>query len=1164
MARLTRQQATEDASRAAAERQMQWQKFSNEAEIEATQARNLIPVGMAPAEKRKREAVVDERMHAKKYGYLKDWSEGAPTDTESVRVGQMAVQQFENHSRAARGAALANEQFDQSNRLIGKNMLQNIAHVSTWAASVGVLYGGIHLLTRSLEENIAVARQQAILSQIFKGTHTEVQALTASVLELAAVNGQSAKEAMESATEFARIYHTQREILVATNAALVMANVSGQEAAKTTEFLSMATQVYRLRAYELAGVVGQIAAISQTYNVTNMGLQKGLEATAEAAKEAGMSMSQLMGIISGGISATQQSGTSIGNTVKTMITQMANPEIQSKLLSKGVDVTEQGYGIKEMPEIYREMYVAYEKMNEAQRRSLLFEVGGRQNATRMAAILDNYVKGQMVAINAQLNLNAAEQENEKIMGTLGAQTKALAAEWDRFVKIQGDRGPMDVLTNMAEGLKNIIRLANAPGVNMMVTLLGAMGLAAGAKTLLTGYAMTGAKAEEMGVKGGILMSTAGAIKKATADLDLWYAATISNQRATMGFAGALVQASYGMGALGSASRLTLASLAGLRTMLPVIAAYLAVVTANKYVRMFGGPDQMENLESGISTAKARAAAYQDRGSLYSTASSMLNDPRVSTEDKATLLQQLAPDAAMGRTMQGMLMGGRSGDIAEYYASRSKSSSEDSRKETEKQLGLLRQKLFLQQNEGTDPFEQGLSGGSRWGMFKNRMGIAFRGMERDLTFASGDSQQAEQIERQRNIDATMADIREAQRKLVEAKRVEGPGFEQERTSERFESLFPQAVTSGIGAQFGTLPTATPLDVHHREMAQAQAEYDFRSKRFEEIKARIASPGIGAVELQTLQNFALPEARAAFIEAGAALRTQRDPALEAQRQNQTRLGVYGGIAQAEYASMGVGLTEGEQMVAQYRGAEKRKGEYEGLRRVGGDWDQAAEVGAMTMQVQMTETRIKAEEKILEIRREQANLAKQEQMAFERSLLTAGPGELLRKLAVSRMEQRGPMNAGRFFAMSSEARQEWLSLPGHSMRDIELRRSRSALERQFGRVDPNDPGSRQSHMVWAGRAAIAGSVGADSYGRAASLPDMASYALAVGQNTGALRDLTTQVSALRVAISGGGGTVATPSVMMGAPPGQAAAQMGPVPSPGQLSALRNQAATGFRHVY
>lgn len=346
----------------------------------------------------------------------------------------------------------------------------NLVKVTGWAAAVTTLYKATELAGASLGSLVETGAQMARLDQVFSKVGGTTRELTSDVLSLAAANGRSRQEAMEAAVQWSRLGLTRAQVNEAVRVSLLAANVAEISAAEATEKLQAVMAAYGLRVGEVAGVLGELNAVSNVFNATVGGMLEGLSRTASVAKQAGLPLSELVGILGATIGTTGQSGANIGNAIKSITVALSNPVLQSLLREKfRVEVTTGGgEDIKEMSLILGDLFDAYQRMNDAQRQNLLFSVAGKTQASRLAAILDSYVRGQSLAITAQLNLNSAEQENARIKATLKSRLEGLRAEWERFIAVQGT-APRSALggLSISEGLgesvtfiRNILDLMN--------------------------------------------------------------------------------------------------------------------------------------------------------------------------------------------------------------------------------------------------------------------------------------------------------------------------------------------------------------------------------------------------------------------------------------------------------------------------------------------------------------------------------------------------------------------------------------------------------------------------------------------------------------------------------------------------------------------------------
>lgn len=391
----------------------------------------------------------------------------------------------------------------------GRDFFRNTVTVTAWAASVGALYGTLGLLRRQLaafsEIDLGIAR----LAAVFRGASGEVVGLADDVLRLAAIEGRSSQEALDSAIRWSRVGYTRAEVAQATRVSLQAANVAEITAEEATERLMGVTAAYNLRARDLDDTLAMLNETSNTWNVSNADLLNGLTRTASVARLAKVPLAELIGIIGAAVGTTGQSGANIGNAIKSVITRLSSPELQGRLRDSFQFELMLGEGdIAPASTILRDLFLAYQQFNGEQRQSLLYFVAGRTQASRMAAVLNSYVQSQVLAINAQLNLNSAEEENLRIRESLHNQLRGLVTEFERFTAMQTTLGPMGTsLKQAAESLRNVLRLGSeltAMGGSTGAWIgQGMMGLGAlvAARLAVTGVQMRDATRTRGGLSG---------------------------------------------------------------------------------------------------------------------------------------------------------------------------------------------------------------------------------------------------------------------------------------------------------------------------------------------------------------------------------------------------------------------------------------------------------------------------------------------------------------------------------------------------------------------------------------------------------------------------------------------------------------------------------------
>lgn len=331
------------------------------------------------------------------------------------------------------------------------------------AAKFIAIYRALDVVIRAFEFGTEAAvkfeRQVATLSIIFHGTAEESHQLGIAALNMAANLGQIGTDAHEVAIEFARFGLRQAEVLEAMRVAMVGANVAQLELGESGKFLQAIYAGYNLQVGQLSGVLGGLDTVSHSYNVTNKQLLEGLSRVAPLAKQAGISLQELIGFEAAITGRTARPGAEAGTAIKTLISRLAKPTTQDALQNiAGVSVTGPSGDLKSASQVIGELYVAYQNLTRAEQQELLVKVAGAQQASRIAALLDGYLKSQELSIKASLDQGRAERENVAIRNTLASQLKTLQTEWQKFWIASAGRtgGFQSNITELVKGLSLVI------------------------------------------------------------------------------------------------------------------------------------------------------------------------------------------------------------------------------------------------------------------------------------------------------------------------------------------------------------------------------------------------------------------------------------------------------------------------------------------------------------------------------------------------------------------------------------------------------------------------------------------------------------------------------------------------------------------------------------
>jgi hypothetical protein len=369
------------------------------------------------------------------------------------------------------------------------------------------------------------------------------------------------------------------------------------------------------------------------------------------------------------VAQTKQSGANIGNALKTFVGRLSTPDMLRQIRDDfGVEIADETGAQKEFLGILDAVYVRYQQLTKAEQNALLVRVAGNTQLNRLSALMDGYIRAQVLAINTQLRLNSAESENEKIRETLRNRLQGLVAEMQRFAQIQGSNGPGQALGEIGKTIENVLKTLNLPGVNMAFTgfiaLLGVLGARAIiARSRMEALAGTpGFLTRSMQAGRGIVRQFSVELTSMVAQLTnvggltrrVGLADRLGQGRRNMQDGSSLLAAS-GLLSMGGTRGLGLVALGSLQRALTAILAvfgrffgWIGLITVgfagfNKGMEMIGrssstAEEEITSLTQALETADAKANATADSIRLLDTVLRLL--PSASAEARQQILKDL--------------------------------------------------------------------------------------------------------------------------------------------------------------------------------------------------------------------------------------------------------------------------------------------------------------------------------------------------------------------------------------------------------------------------------------------------------------------------------------------------------------------------------------------
>lgn len=294
-------------------------------------------------------------------------------------------------------------------------------------------------------------------------------------------------DAMQITQVYANMQTTAQEIMTTAKPTIMLSNSSGVSADTAADQIQGVLQQFEMTEDDSEHIVDVYEKISANlkldYAAGIEAMSAGVKATGQMAKAAGLSYEQLASIVGTTAETTRESGESIGNSIKTILTRISkastmdetiDPETISNaskaLHSVGVEVYTTSGEFREFDTIMAELADKWDGLTESQQANISFQVAATRQTNKFKSILQNWDKSMALADDAANNsagtaLATQEKFEESYTGSLNRLKTASSEFWITFLNGDQTKGAIDGVTTLVSGFT---KLADTIGsVNMI-------------------------------------------------------------------------------------------------------------------------------------------------------------------------------------------------------------------------------------------------------------------------------------------------------------------------------------------------------------------------------------------------------------------------------------------------------------------------------------------------------------------------------------------------------------------------------------------------------------------------------------------------------------------------------------------------------------------------
>ena len=311
--------------------------------------------------------------------------------------------------------------------------------------------------------------------------------LNANLTDIRIVSGQSAEQMAEFAkyannaakalgattneyVKGALIYYQQglsdEEVKARTDTTIKLANTSGESADAISSYMTSIWNNFDDGTKSLEYYADALSYLGAVSAASNADIAQGLQSFAATANTVGLSYEYATAALTTLVDKTQQSASTIGNSLKTIFARLESLKLGETLedgvdLTKytqalstvGVEVLDASGELRDMDSILDDLASKWDTLSRAQKNALAQTVGGVRQYNNLISLMDNYDAFQGFAQGAADSEGFLNKQNTVYLESWYAAMDQLEASWEKIYSILIDD---KLIITITKGLASIV------------------------------------------------------------------------------------------------------------------------------------------------------------------------------------------------------------------------------------------------------------------------------------------------------------------------------------------------------------------------------------------------------------------------------------------------------------------------------------------------------------------------------------------------------------------------------------------------------------------------------------------------------------------------------------------------------------------------------------
>jgi TP901 family phage tail tape measure protein len=457
-------------------------------------------------------------------------------------------QQLRNYSSSA-GSAVRDTNNLQSQlnsasshaRTFGDSIKDAFKSFSVFSLTASIFYAPVRALQDMTQRLIEIDTLMTEIRRVMDMPDFKFTQLLQEAVNTSDELSTKLKDTLTIMGDFGRMGFDSNQLVDITKTAQVLQNISDLDATSSVDTLTSAMLNFNIAADQSITIADKLNEVDNNFAISTKDLSDGIRKSAASAKTFGVDINQLTGYIAAIGSTTRESGSIIGNGLKTIFSRMTTmDDAVGALESVGVSVKDLAGNVRPVSDIMSNLASKWTNLSDEQKQNTAVSVAGRYQLTRFLALMNNFSIAQSATATAVNSSGSAMKEQAKYANSLEARINRLDTAWNKFTLAMGKAFLTDSLVGGIETLNSL-----ATTVAGFVNKFGALGTIFG----IIGMAIVGLNVKFKTFTTSLIFGTTGMTRMQLASAGLSAGMTrleIATAGVGLAFKGLLVSTGVGL------------------------------------------------------------------------------------------------------------------------------------------------------------------------------------------------------------------------------------------------------------------------------------------------------------------------------------------------------------------------------------------------------------------------------------------------------------------------------------------------------------------------------------------------------------------------------------------------------------------------------------------